>query len=47
MDLRQWIDLLERQGELHGITAPVDWDREIWTISRGMSLRVVCLLFYR
>jgi len=34
MDLRQWIDLLEREGELHRVKAQVDWDGEIGTISR-------------
>ena len=34
MDLRQWIELLEREGELHRIKAQVDWDCEIGTISR-------------
>src|SRR6516164_3097963 len=39
LDLRQWIDLLEREGELHRITAPVTWDREIGTISRKVLER--------
>src|SRR5438105_10028237 len=39
MDLRQWIDLLEREGELHHIAAPVSWDREIGTISRKVLER--------
>ncbi len=34
MDLRQWIALLEKEGELRRITAPVDWDRELGTITR-------------
>lgn len=34
MDLRQWIVLLEKEGELRRITAPVDWDREIGAIAR-------------
>ena len=25
MDLRQWMDLLDREGELHRIAAPVTW----------------------
>jgi 4-hydroxy-3-polyprenylbenzoate decarboxylase len=39
MDLRQWIGLLEREGELHRITAPVSWDREIGTIARKVLER--------
>src|SRR6266702_5416910 len=34
MDLRQWIALLEKEGELRRITAEVDWDREIGAIAR-------------
>ena len=34
IDLREWIALLEREGELHRITAKVDWDCEIGTLSR-------------
>jgi 4-hydroxy-3-polyprenylbenzoate decarboxylase len=34
MDLRQWIALLEKEGELRRITAPVDWDREIGAVAR-------------
>ena len=34
MDLRQWIALLEKEGELRRITAPVEWDREIGAVSR-------------
>ena len=29
IDLREWIALLEREGELHRIAAKVDWDCEI------------------
>ena len=32
IDLREWIALLEREGELHRITAQVDWDCEIGTV---------------
>ena len=39
MDLRQWMDLLDREGELHHIAAPVNWDREIGTISRKVLER--------
>src|SRR6516164_10909365 len=34
MDLRQWMALLEKEGELRRITAEVDWDREIGAIAR-------------
>ena len=34
MDMRQWIDLLEKEGELRRIGAEVDWDREIGAIAR-------------
>ena len=34
MDLREWIALLEKEGELRRITAEVDWDREIGAIAR-------------
>ena len=39
MDLRQWMELLDREGELHRIAAPVSWDREIGTISRKVLER--------
>src|SRR6516162_6058078 len=46
MDLRQWIDLLEREGELRRITAEVDWDREIGAIARRvLEKRGPALLF--
>src|SRR5256714_13941101 len=31
---RQWIALLEKEGELRRITAEVDWNREIGAIAR-------------
>jgi 3-polyprenyl-4-hydroxybenzoate decarboxylase len=34
LDMRQWIALLEKEGELRRITAEVDWDREIGAIAR-------------
>ncbi len=34
MDLRQWLTVLEKEGELRRITARVDWDREIGAIAR-------------
>ncbi len=32
--MRQWMALLEKEGELRRITAEVDWDREIGAIAR-------------
>ncbi|MET0488535.1 MAG: UbiD family decarboxylase, partial [Candidatus Rokuibacteriota bacterium] len=34
MDLRQWIGLLEQEGELRRITAEVHWDRELGAVAR-------------
>jgi 4-hydroxy-3-polyprenylbenzoate decarboxylase len=34
MDLREWIALLEKDGELRRIRAEVDWDRELGALSR-------------
>jgi 4-hydroxy-3-polyprenylbenzoate decarboxylase len=34
MDLRQWIGVLEKEGELHRVRAEVDWDREIGAVAR-------------
>ena len=34
MDLRQWVTLFEKDGELRRIAAPVDWGREISTVAR-------------
>jgi 4-hydroxy-3-polyprenylbenzoate decarboxylase len=34
MDMRQWMGVLEKEGELRRITAEVDWDREIGAIAR-------------
>ena len=34
MDLRQWIGMLEAQGELRRVKAVVDWDREIGAVAR-------------
>src|SRR5262245_51541837 len=39
MDLRQWIALLEREGELRRIKAEVDWDREIGAVARRVLER--------
>ena len=33
-DLRGWIAHLRREGELHEVSAEVDWDRELGTITR-------------
>ncbi len=34
MDMREWMRLLEKAGELRRITAEVDWDREIGAVAR-------------
>jgi UbiD family decarboxylase len=34
MDMREWIGLLEKAGELRRVTAEVDWDREIGAVAR-------------
>src|ERR1700731_2686074 len=34
MDTRDWIALLEKEGELRRIAAEVDWNREIGAIAR-------------
>src|SRR5437868_11085826 len=34
MDIRQWIAILEKAGELRRITAQVNWDREIGALAR-------------
>ena len=34
MDMRQWMALLDKEGELRRITAEVHWDREIGAIAR-------------
>ncbi|MGH7354533.1 MAG: UbiD family decarboxylase [Candidatus Rokuibacteriota bacterium] len=34
MDLRAWIDRLEKEGELRRIKPPVDWDRELGAVAR-------------
>jgi 4-hydroxy-3-polyprenylbenzoate decarboxylase len=39
MDMRQWMALLEKEGELRRITAEVDWDREIGAIARRVLER--------
>jgi UbiD family decarboxylase len=36
MDLRAWIDLLDKKGALRRVAAEVDWDREIGAIARRM-----------
>ncbi len=36
LDLRQWINLLEQQGEVRRIKAEVDWDREIGAVTRSV-----------
>jgi UbiD family decarboxylase len=34
MDMRQWMGLLEKEGELRRIGAQVHWDRELGAIAR-------------
>jgi UbiD family decarboxylase len=34
MDMREWMNLLEKAGELRRVTAEVDWDREIGAVAR-------------
>src|SRR5262249_50456284 len=34
MDMREWMSLLEKAGELRRVTAEVDWDREIGAVAR-------------
>jgi len=34
MDLREWLEVLEKESRLRRITAAVDWDREIGAIAR-------------
>src|SRR5215813_13068051 len=46
MDLRQWMALLEKEGELRRISAQVDWDREIGAIARrALEKKGPALLF--
>jgi UbiD family decarboxylase len=46
MDMRQWMALLEKEGELRRIAAEVDWDREIGAITRRvLEKRGPALLF--
>ncbi|HSE93276.1 MAG TPA: UbiD family decarboxylase, partial [Methylomirabilota bacterium] len=46
MDMRQWMGLLEKEGELRRITAEVDWDRELGAIARRvLEKRGPALLF--
>ena len=34
IDMREWMRLLDKEGELRRITAEVDWDRELGAITR-------------
>ena len=34
MDLRQWLGLLEKNGDLRRIGAEVHWDRELGAVAR-------------
>jgi UbiD family decarboxylase len=46
MDLRQWIEVLEKAGELRRIPAEVDWDRELGAVARRvLEKRGPALLF--
>lgn len=46
LDLRQWLDLLEKEGELRRIVAEVQWDRELGAIARRvLEKRGPALLF--
>jgi 4-hydroxy-3-polyprenylbenzoate decarboxylase len=36
MDLREWIALLEKEGEIRHIRAEVDWDRELGAVARAV-----------
>lgn len=46
MDMRQWMTLLEKEGELRRVTAEVDWDREIGALARRvLEKRGPALLF--
>ena len=36
-DLRGWIAHLRREGELHEVSAEVDWDRELGTTRRAFG----------
>src|SRR5262245_4089527 len=53
MDLRQWMALLEREGELRRVKAEVDWDREIGAVARrvlekkGQALRFETIKGYQ
>jgi len=45
-DFREWIDLLESQGELRRVKAEVDWNEEIGAVTRMvLSARGPALLF--
>jgi len=39
MDLRQWIGMLDKEGELHRVRAEVDWEREIGAVARRVLER--------
>ena len=48
MDLREWMALLEKEGELRRVRAEVDWDREIGAIARRvLEKKGPALLFER
>ena len=46
IDLKQWVDILETEGELKRINTKVDWNGEIaGIVSRAYSRRGPALLF--
>jgi len=46
MDLRQWMTLLEKEGELRRVGAEVHWDRELGAVARRvLEKRGPALLF--
>ena len=48
MDLRQWMALLDKEGELRRVEAEVDWDRELGAVARRvLEHRGPALLFER
>src|SRR5262249_21574257 len=48
LDLRQWMALLEKEGELQRSPAEVDWDREIGAVARRvLEQKGPALLFER
>ncbi len=42
-DYREWLDLLESNGQLRRIKAEVDWNEEIGAITRMVMSACLCL----